>query len=155
MKISVFSDSHGHADNMLLAIEQNAPDMIIHLGDGGSDIAKIEKQFPKIPLRAVRGNCDLSSELPETALFSVGGVKIFITHGHIYGVKRTLLPLIDEAAGRGADIVMFGHTHIAKYSMAGGLYVLNPGACGHSISASYAEVEISDKREIFCRILRF
>jgi len=153
LKLTVFSDSHGHPDKMLRAIEQSAPDMIIHLGDGGSDISKIEKQFPHIPLKAVRGNCDLNSNLPETELFSVGLVKIFITHGHIYGVKRILSPLLDEASGLGANIVMYGHTHIAARSMVGGLYMLNPGTCGVSSSPSCAEVIKDDKGKIFCRTL--
>ena len=152
MKLMVFSDSHGHFERMLSALEQAAPDMIIHLGDGGRDIDKIKKQFPQIPLKAVRGNCDLSSDLPETELFSVGAVKLLITHGHIFGVKRGLSPLIDEAIALGADIVMFGHTHIAVSTMAGGLYVLNPGTCG-GYPPSCAEVIIAGKGEIFCRIL--
>lgn len=140
---------------MLRAIEQNMPDMVVHLGDGGRDILKIETQFPQIPLKAVRGNCDICSVLPDTELFPVGKAKIFITHGHIYGVKWTLSALIDEACARGADIVMFGHTHISNYSMSGGIHVLNPGSCGLSSAPSYAEVIIDDKGEIFCRILRF
>ena len=152
MKLLVFSDSHGQADKMLDAIAKGSPDMIIHLGDGGRDIDKIKKQFPKIPLKAVQGNCDFGSDLPETELFSVGAVKLFITHGHIFSVKRTLSPLIDEGIARGANIVMFGHTHAAISSMVGGLYILNPGACG-GFSPSCAEVIIDGKGEIFCRIL--
>lgn len=153
MKLAVFSDSHGYPDKMIRAIEQSAPDMIIHLGDGGTDISQIEKQFPHIPLKAVRGNCDLSSNLPETELFSVGAVKIYITHGHLYGVKRVLYPLIDKAIGLDANIVMYGHTHIADCSMVGGLHLLNPGTCGLSVSPSYAEVVIDDKGNVFPRIL--
>lgn len=154
MKLMVFSDSHGQPDKMLGAIAKYAPDMIIHLGDGGRDIDRIKKQFPQIPLEAVRGNCDLGSKLPETALLSVGGVKIFITHGHIYGVKHTLSLLVDEACAKNAAIVMYGHTHLANNSMAGGIYVLNPGACGCFGAPSCAQVVIDDKREIFCRIVR-
>lgn len=148
----VFSDSHGQAEKMLNAIAQGAPDMIIHLGDGGRDVDKIEKQFPQIPLKAVRGNCDFSSDLPETELFSVGKIKLFITHGHVFAVKRTLAPLIDEAIALGVNIVMFGHTHSAISSTVGGLYVLNPGACG-GFFPSCAEVLIDDKGEIFRRIV--
>lgn len=154
MKLAVFSDTHGYPDIMIRAIEQSAPDMIIHLGDSGSDIGKIEKQFPHIPLKAVRGNCDYNFDIPETELFSVGAVKIFITHGHVHGVKRVLSPLIDEASRLDAHIVMYGHTHIADCSMSGGIYVLNPGTCGLSASPSYAEVVIDDKGEVFPRILR-
>lgn len=153
MKLMVFSDSHGDAENMLSAIAQSLPDMIIHLGDGGRDVSKIKKQFPKIPLKAVRGNCDFSSDLPEEELFSVGKAKIFITHGHIFSVKRTLSPLIDESIARSANIVMFGHTHAAISSMVGGLYVLNPGACS-GLAPSCAEVIIDGKGEIYCRILK-
>ncbi len=140
---------------MLRAIGSGEPDMVVHLGDGGRDVSKIETQFPQIPLRAVRGNCDIGSVLPDTDFFTVGKAKIFITHGHIYGVKWTLKALIDEACLRGADIVMFGHTHIANYSMSGGIQALNPGTCGFAPSPSYAEVIIDDRGEISCRILRF
>jgi len=152
LRFMVFSDSHGYSERMLSAIGQSTPDMIIHLGDGGRDIDKIKKKFPKIPLKAVRGNCDFGSDLPETELFSVGAVNIFITHGHTFGVKRVLAPLIDEAMALGANMVMFGHTHIPVFSMAGGLYVLNPGACG-GFAPSCAEVIIDEKGEISCRIL--
>ena len=152
MKLMVFSDSHGQADNMLDAIAKSTPDMIIHLGDGGRDIDKIKKQFPQIPLKAVQGNCDFGSDLPETELFSVGAAKLLITHGHLFSVKWTLSSLIDEGIARGANLVMFGHTHTAIYSMAGGLHVLNPGACG-AYSPHCAEVIIDEKSEIFCRIL--
>lgn len=154
MKLLVFSDSHGYSLKMLSAIEQRKPDMILHLGDGGRDVSKIEAQFPQIPLRAVCGNCDLGSIQPETDFFQVGKVKIFITHGHLYGVKVTLSALVDEARARGADIAMFGHTHIAKFAMSGGIYVLNPGTCGLAASSSCAEVIIDDKGEITCDIIR-
>ncbi len=155
MKLLVFSDSHGNSARMLRAIAQDKPDMVVHLGDGGRDVSEIEKQFPEIPLKAVRGNCDISSNLPDNELFPAGKIRIFITHGHIYGVKWTRSPLIEEAGARGADIVMFGHTHIAHYSMSGGLHVLNPGSCGPSPSPSYAEVVIDEKGDVFCRVIRF
>ena len=154
MKIMVFSDTHGQPDKMLTAIVQASPDMIIHLGDGARDIEKIKKQFPQIPLEAVRGNCDLSSDLPESSLFSAGGVKIFITHGHIFAVKHTLSTLIDEGRRLNADIVLFGHTHAANNTTESGLYVVNPGSAGNCGCPSCAEIIIDDKREIFCRIIR-
>ena len=155
MKLLVFSDSHGNSAKMLNAITENSPDIIVHLGDGSRDVAQIEKQFPQIPLKAVRGNCDISSDWPDSELFPVGKVRVFITHGHIYGVKWTLSSLVDEASARGANVVMFGHTHNAHYSMSGGLHVLNPGSCGSSPAPSYAEVIVDDRGEVFCRIIRF
>ncbi|MFB0919896.1 MAG: YfcE family phosphodiesterase [Oscillospiraceae bacterium] len=154
MKLLVFSDSHGYHLKMLSAIELSKPDMLVHLGDGGRDVSKIEAQFPQIPLRAVRGNCDMGSVLPDTDFFQAGKAKIFISHGHLYGVKVTLSALVDDARVRGANIVMFGHTHIAKFAMSGGIYVLNPGTCGLAASPSCAEVIIDDKGEISCNLIR-
>ena len=37
----------------------------------------------------------------------------FATHGHYYGVSMGEERLKAEARGRGADIVMYGHTHRA------------------------------------------
>ena len=150
----MFSDSHGYAEKMLSAIRDTSPDLIIHLGDGGIDIEKTKTQFPLIPLKAVRGNCDISSSLPESDLFSVSGIKIFITHGHLFGVKKSTALLTDKAVKIGADIVMYGHTHIADYFKIGKIHVINPGSCGFSMSASFAEVNISDDGTVFCRILK-
>ncbi len=154
MKLLVFSDTHGQPDKMLAAIAQGSPDMIIHLGDGGRDVEKIKKQFPEIPLEAVRGNCDFSSALPESTLLTVGGVRIFITHGHVFSVKHTLSVLIDEARRLNAEMVLYGHTHCANNTMEGGLYVLNPGSSGYNACPSCAEIIITDRHEIFSRIIR-
>lgn len=154
MKIAVFSDSHGYTQKMLDAIYDCSPDLIIHLGDGSFDIDKIETQFPLIPLKAVRGNCDFSPILPETDLFTVSGIKIMITHGHLFGVKSSTASLIDMAKKAGADIVMYGHTHVADYFEIGKLLVINPGSCGYSSLSSFAEVSISDKGAVSCRIIR-
>lgn len=152
MKIAVFSDSHGFAAKMLSEIKELSPDMIIHLGDGNSDVAKIEKQFPQIPLKAVRGNCDLTSNRPETELFSVSGVRIFITHGHLFGAKNGISALVERANLLKADIVMFGHTHAPKNMTSGNLHVLNPGSCGFP-PASCAELIIGDSQVLSCRII--
>ena len=39
--------------------------------------------------------------------------------------------LIKEAFGRGADIVMFGHTHYPMIRREGGLTVINPGSLSY------------------------
>ena len=63
-----------------------------------------------------------------------------MTHGHLYGVKSGYGLAIAHAISRGADILLFGHTHepylqrIEKGSEVGGrilereLYVFNPGS---------------------------
>lgn len=153
MKLAVFSDSHGNPDIMLRAIGSCAPDMIIHLGDGGYDIVKIKRQFPRIPLKAVQGNCDISSNLPKTELFSVKGVRLFITHGHLYKVKSSLSLLTDEAVALGADAVLYGHTHIADIRQERGIFFINPGTCGYPPAMSFAELIITNTGQILSNIV--
>ena len=153
MKFAVFSDTHGSPEKTLSAIEHSSPDMVIHLGDGGRDITKIKTQFPNLPLKAVRGNCDISSSLPETETLSIGGIKLFLTHGHLFSVKRTPAILIEEALKREANIVLFGHTHEAVCYQEQGILVINPGTSGLPPMRTYAEIEISGDGVISSRIL--
>ena len=95
MRIAVFSDSHGVKEPMLAAIEEQKPDMVLHLGDYVRDAEAIAAYFPSLDLRYVRGNCDAysRSDAEENLLFNADGVRIFMTHGHLYGVKRELTAL--------------------------------------------------------------
>lgn len=124
---------------MIKAIESGRPDLILHLGDGGRDLDGIRSRFPGIKLEAVCGNCDLSSGLPEVLDLTVCGVRLFLTHGHLYGVKSNLNRLLYAAEERGAQAVLFGHTHRALVTEAGGLTVINPGSCGYP-PRTYAEL---------------
>lgn len=154
MKIAVFSDSHGRISPMLYAVETFCPDMILFLGDGAADIVKIKKQFPQIPLKAVRGNCDIISSLPETKLVSVDRVTIFMTHGHLYGVKTGILyNLAQEADKAGASLALYGHTHLAKLDNIGTVTTLNPGSCGNRTAPSFAEVVTDGAGGFTCNII--
>lgn len=113
------------------AVEKEQPDYIIHLGDHAKDAEELSSFYPNIPLAAVRGNCDRFSDQPETRLAVYGGVKILSCHGHTYGVKSGLLRAVYAAKEAGADILLYGHTHIPYCDDADGLRILNPGACGH------------------------
>ena len=116
---------------------------VIFLGDGLAGIFNC-KQYGNVVLHAVRGNCDynamyspLGEQMQFSNLISIGGYKIFITHGHLLSVKETKDEICRMASIAGADIVMFGHTHtpfleyIKKGSIRGvdkDLTLFNPGA---------------------------
>lgn len=51
---------------MVEAVARCRPDVIIHLGDHSRDTAILREKFPEIPLYSVRGNCDISSDAPDT-----------------------------------------------------------------------------------------
>ena len=48
MRILVLSDSHGAVEACRLAVEQSAPDQILHLGDCVRDAERLHALFPAI-----------------------------------------------------------------------------------------------------------
>lgn len=150
MKIIVFSDSHGCTELMRDAVLLYSPDMIVHLGDHIWD-AQCFEEFP-IPVRSVRGNCDFSSTATVTdTVIGPGGVKIVLTHGHIYGVKMGLSGLLDMGSSAGADILLFGHTHAPLCEHRDGMLLLNPGSAGLGREKTCGLIQI-DAGEISCEI---
>ncbi len=152
MKICVFSDSHGYAYKLKEAVGQEAPDFVFFLGDGEGDLASLRREYPNLPIEAVRGNCDIYSELPTDLCCTVGGVRFFLTHGHRYGVKwdRDFLSLVTEARKNQAEAVLFGHTHEAYLEQRGDLLLMNPGSA-RGYGASCGVIEIKDGK-LFPRI---
>ena len=144
MKICVFSDSHGTPENMIKAVEREDPALCFFLGDGERDARALEQHFPKLPVYMVRGNCDLRSAQPQQLFCAVGGVNIFATHGHIYGVKHD--PSLSELcrAAEGADVALYGHTHMAHRESRDGLEILNPGSIGRGLRPSYGLIRTGD-----------
>ena len=144
MKICVFSDSHGSPDNMLRAIELEKPALCFFLGDGERDLEPVRQRFPALAIHAVRGNCDLRSELPKFLCCAVGGLRVFAAHGHLYDVKHdpSLFGLL--RAAEGADLALFGHTHTALAERREGTVIFNPGSIGRSARPSYGVITIGE-----------
>ena len=129
MKIAVISDSHRvkrYMDNAIEIIQEEGTDLILHAGDNFCDSIYL-KEKTGIPVIAVAGNCDFDNV--ETELdFECEGLTIFLTHGHHYGVKYGLHTLAEEAAGVGANIAIFGHTHVKENEIVDGVQIINPGS---------------------------
>lgn len=87
MKAVVFSDSHGDTAAMREALEREAPDQILHLGDLAGDAERLGIRFPQIPLEYVCGNCDGFSLAPAVRLLELRGRRVLMMHGHTHGVK--------------------------------------------------------------------
>ena len=140
MRILVVSDSHGFADAVRRAIiaEGNFA-MMIHLGDGASDVQAAQSLLDGRPFLQVRGNCDFAQALPETIVTQEGGRTLYCTHGHQQRVKYGTQLLIRSAREANADIALYGHTHEPVQQYADGLYVCNPGALR---MGQYAVLEI-------------
>ena len=121
VSIGVISDTHGLLRPEAVEALQGS-DFIIHAGDIG-DPAILTELKRIAPLTAVRGNVDTEAwakQLPETATFETGGLKIFTLHNfehlRIHPHK--------------ADIVIFGHSHKPHNDSQDGTLFFNPGSAG-------------------------
>ena len=141
MKILVFSDSHGSTQPMLDAVSDEDPKLILHLGDYTRDCAVVLEAFPRIPLRSVRGNGDFHANEPDYDEFVLYNKRIFMTHGHLYGVKTGLASVLNAAFLRRADVLLFGHTHTPFQETVETLLAVNPGSIGFG-KKTYAVLEI-------------
>jgi putative phosphoesterase len=111
MKILIVSDTHRKNDVFLTLIKKLKPlDLMIHCGDAeGSEYlfsraAECRTQF-------VSGNNDFFSSLPQEVFLTLGQYKVWVTHGHNYGVNLGNEKVKREGKARGAQVVIYGHTH--------------------------------------------
>lgn len=151
MKVLIVSDTHKHHENLIRVLERVGKiDLMIHLGDAEGyedDIA----DMAGCPMEIVAGNNDFFSALPREKELQIGKYKILITHGHYYYVSTGVEDIKKDAAGRGMDIVMFGHTHRPLLERGKGIIALNPGSISYprqeGRKPSYAIMEIDKAGE--------
>lgn len=149
MRIYVFSDSHGSMTEMLEIVQQDAPDVIIHLGDGTKDAEELGYIFPDIPLYRVPGNCDGFTSMAPIQELIIGETRILFAHGHHWEVKRRMDFALEAAREQNSHILLHGHTHIPKIEEeADGLIVMNPGPSPDS----YGIITLSEEGEIHCQL---
>lgn len=124
MKILVLSDSHSALSFMRRCIAWAKPDVVIHLGDHYDDGEAMAQEYPGIPFYQVPGNCDryrCGVKDPEIRVVEIGGVRLYLTHGHLHQVKSSLWSLLRDARAAGAHAALFGHTHSVHCSNEDGL----------------------------------
>ena len=142
MKILVLSDSHGNVDNMAQAVEQEQPQLIVHLGDCWRDGEHLHDRFPSIPMEQVPGNCDYRSFEQAERLLFIEDARILICHGHTLGVKQSLLRAGYKAEEERLDLLLFGHTHRPMVDKRGRTLFVNPGSIGDYFHPFYAVVTV-------------
>lgn len=143
-KIYIFSDTHGGVGRCLdILRDAESVGGIIHAGDCENDARYISDAFPNIPVYSVRGNCDFFSQTPNELVCEVEGVRIFVTHGHMYDVKyeSNYRSLVKRAKEAGADLTVFGHTHIPYLDTDGKFTVVNPGSMRYGRTYAVASLE--------------
>ena len=131
-RLLILSDSHNSRDAIerILNAEAATIDALIFLGDGLRDLELALTRYPRLRAYSVAGNCDYGALEPLDGLVAFDQCVIFYTHGHMYGVKYDLDTLTDAASARGAEVALFGHTHIPLAEQRGNVFLFNPGSCG-------------------------
>ena len=133
-KYIIISDTHRNTMRARRVIEkfQGEIDGVWHLGDLSSDMASLTAayypRYPHLAFAGINGNCDYDPTVPEERLFHVENCKVFMTHGHRYMAAYSTDFLAASAREKGANIVLFGHTHRPLLEEEGGLLILNPGS---------------------------
>ena len=140
MKALVFSDSHGDISPLDGLIKRFNPEFVFGLGDYG--VSKYE--LDELNVLGVKGNSYLDPEYPLDFLYDskLNNLKILFTHGHTHNVRSSLLSLSLFAKDKKADIVFYGHTHVAKIIEDDSLIIVNPGSLGRPYSPTFPTVAI-------------
>ena len=145
MKLIVLSDSHGARTRIDRVIELNKDyDAILFLGDGLGDLYS----GGHMGVISVRGNCDLSwiwsegEKAPTEQMLTFDGFRFLMAHGHTLSVKSGIEHAMKHAYEAGADVLLYGHTHMTdeRYFPEGSefcgiasdrpMYAFNPGSIG-------------------------
>lgn len=165
MTYLIVSDTHGRRDRLEEVVRRNpGADGLLFLGDGLRDTGEVRTMFAGRTWEAVKGNCDgffLNSSgisgVTEELFLTLGEYHILMMHGHIHGVKGDPEWAVRYASERGADVLLYGHTHIAQenyysagtclsdgYCLPRALYTFNPGSLGEPRCGkpSYGVMEI-------------
>jgi len=130
-RILIVSDTHRKNNNLVKVLNDTGRiDLLIHLGDAEGSEDYIEA-IADCPVEILAGNSDFFTDLDREKEIQIGKYKVFLTHGQDYNVSFDLSDIQEEARSRGADIVMFGHTHRPVIESDGCLTVLNPGSLSY------------------------
>ncbi|WP_108669397.1 metallophosphoesterase family protein [Peribacillus acanthi] len=126
MKILIVSDSHGQTEILesLKKRHQDEVQAMVHCGD--SELSSEDSALSGF--KVVKGNCDFGGTFPEELTFSQSGYTFYVAHGHKHNVKMTLMNLMYRAEEVAANIVCFGHSHLAGSEMIDGKLYINPGS---------------------------
>ena len=149
MRYLIVSDTHGNDRNLERAIMRSYPmDGVFHLGDLEGSESYIEDICP-CPVYMVSGNNDFFSPAPSQQIVEIDELRIFMTHGHRYGVAYDMEDLKKAAKANQCRMAFFGHTHRPEIIEEDDMVLVNPGSLTYPRQAgrrpSYAILEVDEK----------
>jgi len=148
MKLVVSSYVHGNKDALerILSFNPDA-DYFISLGDSELQL----DYLLDLDIIPIKGNYPRDAGLKYESEMVIKGKKIYMTHGHKIGVHKSLNKLLHKGFQEYYDIILYGHTHVAKVDKVNKMLVMNPGSVYRPRSvepASYLILNINDKSEV-------
>ena len=155
VRLAIVSDSHQSqfwTQRFLDRANKERYDGVFHLGDGEAEARWLSRRL-KMPFQYVAGNCDMFSKVAREIFASYEGHRILACHGHTHDVKWGLEQLSYYAEERGADIALYGHTHVPEHIPSyKGVTILNPGSLTYPRQAggkcTYAVIEVDAGGEL-------
>jgi uncharacterized protein len=146
MKVLIMSDSHGLTDEIVDIKNRHKDEVSLMFHCGDSEISAQSSELKSF--QGVKGNCDFDSDFPNERIVDVNGVSLYLTHGHLYNVKSTLMNLKYRALELNAKIACYGHSHIAGAELIDGILFINPGSIRLPVlrrQKTYAILEVERK----------
>ena len=142
----ILSDTHRNLQPLdKIATVLAESDYIIHLGDLASDANGLLREYPQ-KTYVVAGNNDFFGGIPGELVLQAEGRRLFMCHGHHYGVKSGTERLVQAAKERGCDIALYGHTHVADVHEEDGVLVIMD--LGSAVMTTEMVVELFEGQKV-------
>jgi putative phosphoesterase len=160
MKIGIVSDSHGSyqaIDSMLAHKEAQGVALWLFAGDIAMDADYLAMVTDKEVIRVAGNNDWPGGHLPDYETADIAGHTILLTHGHLFGVNFGLNNLQQAALAVGADIAVYGHTHVAVQEIIDNVLIVNPGSVarpGDAANGSFMVMDLQPGKSPLVKLIR-
>lgn len=122
-------------------------DCWLHAGDSIDDagyLADVSKNLYMLFL-VIQIGFPLSQKKYQQKLLA----KNILTHGHKYNVKWTTKYLYEQASKLGADIIVYGHSHVGNEEHVNDKIIINPGSVSEprdGLDPSFMIIDINNEK---------
>ena len=141
IRVAIISDTHGIIEPNIIDVIRSC-DQVIHAGDicGAHIIDQLSQIHDDVT--AVAGNNDIEAlwapeeahvvnQLPQVIELDLPGGKLKMEHGHRHGMQKPCHDSLRKAHPD-ARVIVYGHTHSMLVDKDEDIWVINPGAAGHT-----------------------
>ncbi len=132
MRGLAISDTHRDVTGLAKILQRNEGhpfDCVFHLGDIQGQEVVVKMMLGGVPFYCVQGNCDVFySGGPLESVVPFGDYTIYLTHGHLFPNRNRLDAIEKRALELGANVALYGHTHVPLLDEKRQVTICNPGS---------------------------